>query len=214
MPAFSWPTIPTPEIQAWKCKVSNDDAGHLLHWAVSCVDALHYLDDLDEAFDRNRSFDDPHRQDVVDLAHARWAAGTCITALDLCAAALGRAFCGHSKTRELDLGKFNIAAARSAQRQQEIRDRRDAMSAAKPAALAWIDTVLNHHQFAEMNEARNALTHSKLPAHWAMTPYPLPNKRYDLDVLGKRIPVRQIVVDARDFGTSQVVDLVSLLPSL
>ena len=48
-------------------------------------------------------------RDIADVAHARWATGTCITSLDLCAAALGRTFCGHKSSRELALPDFDTS---------------------------------------------------------------------------------------------------------
>ncbi len=58
-------------------------------WATSAVDGLAYLDDLDTARDGGARFTNGHDALVIDVAHARWAAGTAMTALDLCAAAIG-----------------------------------------------------------------------------------------------------------------------------
>jgi hypothetical protein len=59
-------------------------------WATSAVDGLAYLDDLDTARDGGaRVVGNGHDALVIDVAHARWAAGTAMTALDLCAAAIG-----------------------------------------------------------------------------------------------------------------------------
>jgi hypothetical protein len=74
------------------------------------VDALAYLDDLDLALDEGTRFATGHDALVVDVAHARWAAGTAMTALDLCAAAIGFLYLSPPRGgRYYDLG--NIRAA-------------------------------------------------------------------------------------------------------
>jgi hypothetical protein len=89
-----------------------------------------------------------HNWQVVDHAHARWAVGTAITALDLCAAALGRLLAGYPKPsgHELDL-----------RRAQGLAQIHSHLSAGPwvmgVAADAGYDMVLN---------ARHALTHRRM----------------------------------------------------
>lgn len=84
----------------------DPDAGAFVSWAGSAVESLFYLTDLDAQI-ASKTEDSPlgHNWQVVDHAHARWAVGTAITALDLCAAALGRLLAGYPTTsgHELDL---------------------------------------------------------------------------------------------------------------
>jgi hypothetical protein len=88
----------------------NTNASSCLLWAISAVDALAYLDDLDLALDEGTRLVTGHDALVVDVAHARWAAGTAITALDLCAAAIGFLYLPpRRRGRYYDMG--NILAA-------------------------------------------------------------------------------------------------------
>src|SRR5205823_11887801 len=96
-----WPDDPTQVISEFESRHQNPEAGALLLFAVWAVDSLYYLSDLDQALDPSQAMVGGHSADVVDVAHARWAVITCITALDLCAAGLGRALCGHRNKREL-----------------------------------------------------------------------------------------------------------------
>jgi hypothetical protein len=84
VPTFEWPVDPAPITSGLR-----NNAGDYLFWATWAVDALHYLDDLDQHAERLRWIDLGHHEDTVDLAHARWAASTAMTALDLSAAAVG-----------------------------------------------------------------------------------------------------------------------------
>jgi len=100
MPPFIWTSEPTELIQSFETRHKNPLAGALFGWAAWAVESLHYLDDIDRAYDTSHKVIGAHRPDVVDVAHARWATGTCITALDLCAAGLGRSFCAHDGPRD------------------------------------------------------------------------------------------------------------------
>src|SRR5687767_8239887 len=73
----------------------DPDAGALLTWAMWAAEDVEYLDKVDQrAFGGPRRILYGHHPDVVDLAHVRWAAGSAVTAIDLCAAVLGRKYCG------------------------------------------------------------------------------------------------------------------------
>src|SRR5262245_44570593 len=103
MPPYQWTTEPLAEIQAFETRRSSPAAGALFMWAVWAVDSLHYLDDVDLSHEKSHLAVGGHRPDVIDVAHARWVTSTCVTAIDLCAAGLGRAFCGHQGAHEFDL---------------------------------------------------------------------------------------------------------------
>jgi glutathione S-transferase len=70
----------------------NDVAAACLMWAGSVVDALDYLSDLDSTAAQEDRFATGYDAFTVDVAHARWAAGSALTAVDLCAAALGHLY--------------------------------------------------------------------------------------------------------------------------
>jgi hypothetical protein len=57
------------------------------------VEALDYLEELDDDFFTTPSMRGFHPH-TIDLAHVRFAAVTALTAIDLCAAALGNWYCG------------------------------------------------------------------------------------------------------------------------
>jgi hypothetical protein len=107
MPSYNWPVDPIKLIQHFEARHNSPKAGALFMWAVSTVDCLYYLDDIDHDFDSSRKPLEDHRRDIIDVAHARWATGSSITALDLCAAGLGRSFCANKGIHELDLEDFN-----------------------------------------------------------------------------------------------------------
>src|SRR5262245_13134005 len=104
MPPLVWTCNPGSAIPDFETRHKNPQAAALFAWVQYTVESLYYLDDIDLAFDSSQSVAGGHNPDVVDVAHVRWATSTCITALDLCAAGLGRSFCGHSGPREFDLG--------------------------------------------------------------------------------------------------------------
>lgn len=85
-----------PEAVARQLNAVNADAQARLTFAVECVNGLHYLADLDNHLVPRDAATAvlEHGWQVIDMAHVRWAAGSAITALDLCAAALGRRYCG------------------------------------------------------------------------------------------------------------------------
>ena len=204
MPIFTWPVDIGLTTKEFEQRYSNPVAGKLLRVATSCVDELHYLDEIDRAFDCTRQPPESHQRGVVDFAHARWATGTCITAVDLCAAALGRAVGGYADRNELGLGDF----AKPTKRGSTCLGRMPA------PALDWVKAAIGDPQYAKLINARHALTHSWLPAHFTLVTGSGPAKRLDLTVLGENVPLRQLVVDARDFAAAHVPSLITQLPRM
>jgi hypothetical protein len=192
MPPLNWPSEPSNIIAAFEARHTAPEAGALFIWAVSAVDALHYLADVDASY---------------DVAHARWAAGTSMTALDLCAAALGRAICKHPGPNELNLGSFD--ASRSSQRAQAL------LGKLPNAAAQWLNSVLADPRFVDLKAARDALTHRRLPRHFfASVGSPGPDKRLELQVGAKQVRIADLVIEVRDLATTHVAALIHLLPSL
>jgi len=153
MPPYIWQVDPIPLIQQFETRHNNPTAGALFSWAVSTVDCLYYLDDIDRNFDGTGLSIAGHKPDVVDVAHARWATSTAITSLDLCAAGLGRAFCGHGGARELDIS--DMITSRKAQ--------------LPPDAKQWIDSVREDPKYNDVKSARDWLTHSRLKRHFFLS---------------------------------------------
>ena len=109
MPRYTWAADPSNIISGFETRHAQPDSGALLAWAVLSVESLHYLADIDQDYEVSHQVVGGHSRDIADVSHARWATGTCITSLDLCAAALGRTFCGHKSSRELALPDFDTS---------------------------------------------------------------------------------------------------------
>ena len=207
MPPFIWTKDPSQTVVDFEVRHVAPEAGALLLWAISCVDALHYLADIDESYSSSRSLPATHKPDVVDVAHARWATSSCITSLDLCAAAFGRAFCKHSGPQELDLGHFD--PSRHSKKQQPLR------ALLPETALNWITGVYDSPDFTIIKTARDSLTHRRLARHlYASIGSRAPDPRLDLQIGTTRCPVGEIVIRARDLATTHVSDLINQLPQL
>jgi hypothetical protein len=143
-----------------------------------------------------------HRPDVVDVAHARWATGTCVTALDLCAAGLGRSFCAHGGARELDLACFD--SSQPSKRNVACR------AQLPPSVLKWVDSVYADSEYKSIKEARDWLVHRRLKRHFALsTGGPL--RRLKLELGTMQLEVRDVVEVARDVATRHVAAFLDLL---
>ena len=211
MPPFTWPTEPVSIIAAFEGRHAAPEAGALLMWAVSSVAALYYLADVDAFYDSSPAVAGWHSPDVIDVAHARWAAGTSITTLDLCVAALGRAICKHRGSKELDLGSFDVGRStkRPSKQQQALR------SKLPSAAVQWLDDVFADPKFTELKDARDALTHRRLPRHFSLSIGSSgPDERIKLQVGANRVKVADLVVEVRDLATTHVAALIQILPNL
>ena len=210
MPPLSWSTDPIELIRSFETRHRNPASGALFAWAAWAVDGLHYLDDIDHAYDESHATIGEHRPDVVNVAHARWATGTCITALDLCATGLGRAFCGYCGKHERDLTGFDPGGTSK----EKEKDRRQARRAQLPLlAQQWVDDVCADLHYKEVKAARDWLTHSHVTRHFTLaTGYP--PQRLQLQLDGACLGVRLLVEHARDVGTRHVSALLAMLPRL
>ena len=171
MPGHVW-SVPVDSV----CKfveTTSPEAGALLLWSTWTVDALYYLTDIDHQVFSGAmgSLLERHDRQVVDIAHARWASGGAITAIDLCAAVLGRLHCGITGPRECDL--------------EELL--RPARIARLPlGAQAWANTVQSDPDYAVIKNARDPLTHRRVKRLLKLS---LPRALLDRTVLGTLNPV-------------------------
>ncbi len=205
MPPFAWASDPIAVIQEFEARHKSPAAGALFMSAISTTESLDYLDDIDRAYDSFHAVVGNQRADVIDVAHARWATSACITALDLCAAGLGRSFCANSGQRELDLGCFDINRASK---------RQLAWQAALPkSALQWVGDVLGDPDYKLMKAVRDSLIHSRLNRHFTMS-LSGPSRRLKLEIQSKPMEVRHIVQMARVVATTQLSAFFRLLPVL
>jgi hypothetical protein len=195
MAPISWPVDPVVAANS-----VGHEPGHYLLWAVWSVDGLHYLDDLDQQPERARWIVAGHHEDTIDLSHARWAAGTAMTALDLSAATLG--------------ALHNLPTPKS----DQVHDVGDLDKQSHRAQLCagclnWLDVVLNDPDYAILKSARDPLTHRSIPRHVYGTTVGsgiLPGThRLGLYVAGasgstRKMSSRQLVEHARDTATRHV----------
>lgn len=202
MPPLNWRVDPTDLIKSFEARHQNPASGALFFWAVSSVESLHYLDDIDRIYDTSHETIADHNPDVVDAAHARWATATSITALDLCAAGLGRAFCQHQRTRELDLTKFALNNPSNQARRTQLPS----------LARKWIDAVHADPQYKTIKRSRNWLTHSRIKRHFEIATGP--PRRLKLKLGRTKVEVRQLIEDARDCATRHVSEFIEKLPQL
>jgi hypothetical protein len=207
MPLHAWQTEPNEIIRAFEIRFKNPEAGALIAWSVYTVESLYYLDDLDSEFDNTRLSVADHRPDVIDVAHARWATTSCITSLDLCAAALGRAFCGNMGDREYDLGYFNQQGRSSIS--SNVIKRRIQLP---PNARKWLDDVFSDPDYEVMKLARDWLTHSRVKRHFELTIGSSP-QRLKLGLSTGQIPIRDIIELTRDLATKHVAEFLNILSS-
>jgi len=209
MPAFNWPIVPMPAIQDFERRHSNPEAGALLLWAVSCVDALHYLDDIDRVHEANgvtphgQASTHTHPTDIMDVSHARWAVTTCATGFDLCAAALARVYSGYGAGFEASMADYDPTSKKK---------KNPANRSSLPApATAWIDAVLGDVRYSNVREVRNFLTHSRPTRHFFVGGTP---RRLELKVGSSQFKIRDIITDSRETARDHVVAFLKLLPTL
>ncbi len=139
MPRYTWAADPNNIISGFETRHAQPDSGALLAWAVLSVESLHYLADIDQDYEVSHQVVGGHSRDIADVAHARWATGTCITSLDLCAAALARTFCGHKSSRELALPDFDTS--KSSKKAPKL------LAALPRSARDWMRDLLSDEDF-------------------------------------------------------------------
>jgi hypothetical protein len=202
MPPLNWPINDLELIRNFEAKHKSPDAGALFGWTVWAVESLYYLDDLDRHYDSTRDAIGGHPHDIIDVAHCRWATGTCITALDLCAAGLGEVFCEHRGKHKLSVADFDSKARYGKTRRAQL----------PIAALNWIDAVRGDHDYKNIKEARRWLTHARMLRHFklgASGP-----SRLELQIGEFRLGTRPLIELARDVATKHVIALLKELPNL
>lgn len=206
MSRLRWPDDRDAVVTHFNARHSNPEGNALLRYAFDAVDALHYLADVDAGYETTRSVGD-HNGDVVDVAHARWATGTAITALDLVAAAFGRFFGNHVGPKELDFGSFSES--------NPSKQLRAVLAIVPSLAKQWISDVNSDSDFQLISGARDALTHRRLPRSLCMSFVSgVVEPRLDLRIGSSQVPVGDLVKRSRDLATRHLVDLLKLLPSL
>jgi hypothetical protein len=198
-----WPKLPIEIIHEFEARGNGrGDMGALVLWAVWGVESLHFLDDLDHEHHNKLRNNPPHHPDVKDISHIRWATGTSISSLDLCAAALGKEWCASKGTRELDLRAFDPTG----KFQQTPKHRASLPS----PALRWVDGVLSDGRYLDVHDARNHLTHSRLIRNFFLH---RPTE-FKISATGKAVTARDLVILSKDLATDQVNAFLKVLDML
>jgi hypothetical protein len=198
-----WPVDPMEATQRLDERYSGTGASGLMLWAMWTVEGMYYLTDVDAVLPPPPR---AHNHEAVDLSHARWATVDAVTAIDLCAAALGRMHCEYPrKDREMD---FGIA------RENEIL-----VALATPGA--WIRAVCADKQYEQLRGLRDALVHRTarrridvgIPSSLGLTGVggpPRPSRvRLTLSDPEEAIPVERLVPQCRDVARRHVAAFVA-----
>jgi uncharacterized integral membrane protein len=144
-PEVANPQVTSIAIQAIGAR--NDDAGRCLRWATQATQALDYLKDLHKALPKSRELPDGHDVLAIQVAHARWASATSMTAIDLCAAALGYLYLprrGKDAYYDFRLLRKKITTVRT-----------------HPGTTEWIDQVNNNADFKLIDGIRDPIAYRK-----------------------------------------------------
>jgi hypothetical protein len=206
MPPLKWTTEDRLEpIRSFEARHGAPDAGALIVWAAWTVDSLNYLDEIDREYESNPPIEGQWR-DTIDVAHARWATATSITALDLCAAGLGRVFCQPQVgPYELDLADFDPDPSANQRTRARRAGRRDQLPL---SARNWIVAAFDDPRYTTIKEVRNSLTHARMTRHLGL------HRRLQLGFQTTQIGVRELVETARDYATDHVSSFLQQLPLL
>jgi hypothetical protein len=166
----------------------GDDAGRYASWAVLTVDGLYYLGDLDQASERHQWTAAGHSDDVIDMAHVRWAGGMAITALDLCAAALGERHHIPVRTppprprpsRRWGRRRTPLPAgeAQPPSRVHDVGTLRQHRRELWDGCRRWLRGVTGDNTYNVLRSLRDPMTHSALPRRFSVRiggPRPRPN---------------------------------------
>jgi hypothetical protein len=170
----------------------SDDDGTLVTWAVWAADGLHHLLDVDDiAFGVVPRDLSGFSEEVLDLAHVRWASASAITTLDLCAGTLGRRRCpargNEYSLREFDPRRMRRADARAvAEERLQQLDSREA---------DWVFAATNDPDYDIVLNARNPMTHGRLKRTlYGRTSLPGPHQ----DRTGSPVGPSGSIVDSRE----------------
>jgi hypothetical protein len=208
MASVVWKKDPVAVVQGYEARHGGSSLGALVLWSTWAVASLHYLDDLDDAQAAYPESVRGQHPDIVDIAHVRWATGSAVTSLDLCAAALGRACCAHTKAHELDLRDFDAVTT-----SKRISRNRGMLPA---QALSWIDAVLADSRYRDIQDARDPLTHSWLSRHLSrggQGGHP-GRTHFTLRKTNTSIGARDLVILSRDVATEHVQAFLNVLEVL
>lgn len=158
-------------------------------WAVWAVDSLYYLEELIGIPLNGLG---GHNPDVQDIALIRWATGTAISALDLCAAVLARENNLKKGKNEFDMG--NIGKVKN-QLPTSIQN--------------WVSSVEADSRYQDILDLRHSLTHARVSRHLSLGGPTKINLKSGIDR-----SVVEIVTIAKELATEHVEKMLLILPTL
>lgn len=199
-----WSGDPQANISSFESAGANrGDVGALIMTAIWTVDSLLYLKELVEADLNGPNRNGPHDPSTKDVAHLRWACGSSITALDLCAAAIGQLYGLKKGHKELDM---RTIAKHLEKLPSEFKN--------------WHSSVINDPRYDDVLGNRNPLTHSRILRNFFMDGRPIEAKYEVRDKVSGKMrpeqkPVPELIRYARELSTDSVQRFLDeVLPSL
>jgi hypothetical protein len=205
MPSHKWSQEPGDVIAAFEKKYCKPDGTALLAWAFMCCDTLYYLDHLDSAPTLYSANSFTFHQDFVDIAHARWATVTAITALDVAFAGLARTLGRYHGNLELDLRDY----------QNPNRVSRPILQHLPVVVRNWLHNLTADTNYKLILGLRNALVHRRIPRRLFINVGGThPGKRLELMIGSTSLPTDRVVAIARELATKHLGDLLVILPTL
>jgi hypothetical protein len=187
MPLYRWPDFRDPAL-AWFGEQEGRGVAEvhaLTAHATFTVEGICYLAALDgAAFPGDREEAYGFAVDLVDMAHARWATGSAISAVDLCAAALGRLRCGGPRRAEKEWSLYDLSARRPPGHQLTQQ------------GIRWIDDARADPDYQNLAELRHRFTHARNPRHFHIalplgTPSPVVRTSFQLGP--RQVPTPELI---------------------
>lgn len=145
---------PDAEIAVQVTASRNEEAGRCLRWAIQATQSLAYLSDLHASLPSTRQLPGGHDLLAVHVAHARWAATTATTAVDLCSAVLGLLYLPTRRS-----GRYYDFRELSA----KVRD-----THVHCGAREWLGEAVESDDFRVVDGLRDPLAHRTLGRHYAV----------------------------------------------
>jgi hypothetical protein len=204
MSVHAWQRDPVDVAREYEARASTPgaraDAGALIMWAAWTIDSLFYLQEVVDADRVGPNFYAPHNPATKAVAHLRWAAGSSITALDLCAAAAAR-----------ELGIWD--GGNEVDARQLVRKRTGLPSAAVvawPAEIVeWLDKLVADPDYSVILKARRPLTHARLLRHFTTS-----SPAIRVSIGASQLTTDELIVRARKFATRHVQEFLNVLEGL
>lgn len=212
MAAKVWKKNPITVAQGYGARHGQNSVEPLFVWATWTAEGMFYLDDIDAVQVNYPSPVLGHNPDIVDIAHVRWATGTAITSLDLCAGALGRAYCSVTGSREMDLRDFDPNS-----KSKQVAGNRAKLPG---TALAWVDSVFGDSRYKDIHPARNSFTHAWLTRHLQRQIGAGPNSdhatrtSFKVASTGVVLGARVLIEHCRDLAGERVDEFILLIDTL